>query len=276
MGNMEILQVRAFWLCNEIGLDALARHFGISRRSRWEDLLSLEPENLSGVLTHPEGKRVHLFPFGCIVTFGMAHHEVLDLVKYLHRVEPRIAEPSERFQDDCRLEVGTPRLEIHDDRVAVPSLEGWVPGILSIVLSKSVAFERVEAEIERLMDEAEPVVQNLSSGKVSPSDGKISRFAGQILSFRLDTVSYIQLLDKPDATWDNPEAEDLYAKLAQFFELQDRYEKIQAKSGVLMDLTEVVTTYAHHHRGARLEWAVILLFVFEILLTLFEMFFRRH
>lgn len=39
-----------------------------------------------------------------------------------------------------------------------------------------------------------------------------------------------------------------------------------------MDLTEVVATYAHHHRGARLEWAIILLIVFEIVLSLFQMF----
>ncbi len=273
--TMEPTQVRAFWLCNEIGLDVLAKHFGIARRSRWEDFLALTEENLTGILPDPKGRLAHLFPFGCIVCFGMGHHEVVDLVAYLRRLEPRLQGPSERYQEDCILEAGASHLEIRDDRVRVPSLDGWVPDILSTVLSKSVAFERIESEIERLMDEAEPVVQNLSSGKVSSSDGNISRLAGRILSFRLDTVSYIQLLDKPDATWDNPGAEDLYAKLSQFFELQDRYDKIQAKTTVLMDLTEVVTTYAHHHRGARLEWVIILLFAFEILFSLYEKFLGR-
>lgn len=248
------LSVRAFWLGNEIAFDPIAKHFGISRRSRWEELLALESPNLAGVLADPASKRVHLFPFGCIVTFGMAHHEVADLIGYLRKIEPRLQDPSDAFQDDCQLEVGTGALQIRDDRIGVPSLDDWVPGILSTVLSKSVALDRVESEIERLLDEAEPVVQNLMLAKVSPSDRKISSLAGRILSFRLDTVAYIQLLDKPDATWDNPDAEALYAKLAQFFELHDRYDKIQAKSEVLMDLTEVVTTYAHHHRGARLEW----------------------
>lgn len=272
MSDMEVLQVRAFWLCNEIGLDAIARHFGISRRSRWEDLLSLEPENLSGVLPDPAGRRVQLFPFGCIVTYGMAHHEVVDLVTYLRRIESRLRDPQDAFQDDLLLEVGADSLSIRDDRIRVRSMEPWVPGIVSTVLSKSVALERVEAEVERLLDESEPVVRSLATGKVSSSDAMISRLSGQILSFRLDTVSYIQLLDKPDATWDHPDAEELYGRLAHFFELQDRYDKIQAKSGVLMDLTEVVATYAHHHRGARLEWAIILLIVFEIVLSLFQMF----
>lgn len=272
---MATLPVRAFWLCNEIGLDALAKHFGVSRRSRWEDYLALGSENLVGVLPDSTGRFVHLFPFGCVVTFGLAHHEVADLVAYLRRVDPRLQDPSEAFQDDCLLEVGAPRLEIRDDHIGVPSLGDWMPGILSTVLSKSVALEKVEAEIERLLDESEPAVQDLATGKVSPSDRKISSLAGRILSFRLDTVAYIQLLDKPDATWDNPDAEAFYGKLAQFFELQDRYDKIQAKSGVLMDLTEVVTTYAHHHRGARLEWAVILLIVVEVILSLLDLFVLR-
>jgi len=269
---MAILQVRAFWLCTEIGLDNLAKHFGIARRSRWEDLLALGPENLAGVLSEPADKLVHLFPFGCIVTYGMAHHEVVDLVTYLRRAEPRLQDPQELFHDECQLEVGTERLEIRDDRIGVPSQEDWVPGILSTVLSKSVALEKVEADVERLLDEAEPVVQNLATGKVSSSDAKISSLSGQILSFRLNTVAYIQLLDKPDATWDNVAAEEMYSKLSQFFELQDRYDKIQAKSGVLMDLTDVVATYSHHNRDARLEWVIILLIVFEIFLSLFQMF----
>lgn len=273
--DMEVLQVRAFWLSNEIALDSLAKHFGISRRSRWEDLLSLGPENLVGILPDPSGRRVHLFPFGCMVCYGLAHHEVVDLVAYLRRLEPRLQDPSEPFQDDCVLELGSSRLEIRDDHIGAPAAADWVFGILSIVLSKSVALEKVEFEIEHLLDEAEPVVQELARGRVAPSDRKISSLAGRIMSFRLDTVAYIQLLDKPDATWDNPEAEEFYGRLSQFFELQDRYDKIQAKSAVLMDLTEVVTTYAHHHRGTRLEWAVILLIVVEVVLSVYELFLRQ-
>ncbi len=275
-GGMDTICLRAYWLGNEIGLDALAQHFGLSRRSKWEDLLHLDQDNLAGVLREPQGKGVDLVTFGCIVAWGMGHHEVVDLVAYLRKVQPRLLDPDERFQDDLLLQIGAEVLEIRDDRVALPSLDPWRTGILSTVHSKSVALERVEHEIERLLDDAEPVVQNLSRGRVSPSDRKVSSLSGQIMSFRLDTVSYIQLLDKPDATWDNPEAEDFYGRLSQLFELQERYDKIQAKSTVLMDLTGVVTNYAHHHHSARLEWMIILLIVFEILLSLYEMFVRVH
>ena len=273
---METIQVRAFSLGSEIPLEAVARHFGIARRSRWEDFLSLAGDNLSGILQDPSSKWVHLFPFGCIVTFGMGHHEVTDLVAYLRRIEPRLQDPQEPYLDECQLAIGSEKLEIGDDRIGVPVMNPWTSGILSTVLSKSVALERVEVEIAGLIDEAEPVVQNLASGTITPSDAKISRLAGRILSFRIDTVAYIQLLDKPDAAWDNLEAEEMYGRLAQFFELNDRYDKIQAKSGILMELTEVVTTYAHHHRGMRLEWAIILLIVFEIMISLFQIFVWRH
>lgn len=269
---MDTIRLRAYWLGNEIGLDALAQHFGLSRKSKWEDLLHLEMANLTGVLREPQGKSVDLFSFGCVVALGMGHHEVVDLVAYLRKVQPRLLEPDERFHDDLLLQIGSERLEIGDDRVALPALDPWMSGILSTVLSKSVALERVEHEIERLLDDADPVVQKLSSGRVTPADRKVSSLAGQIMSFRLDTVSYIQLLDKPDATWDNPAAEDFYGRLSQLFELQERYDKIQAKSTVLMDLTGVVTNYAHHHHSARLEWMIILLIVFDILLSLFEKF----
>ncbi len=264
--------IRAFWLGNEINLELIAKHFGIARRSRWEDFLALGSDNLKGVIPDSRNRQAHLFPFGCIVVYGMEHHEISDLVSYLRRVEPSLSEPLEQFSDQYQLGFGTEKNEIRNDGLSVTSIEDWTSEIVSTVLSKSVALEKIESEIITLLNEAEPILELMKKGKVNPNDHAISHFAARILMFRLETVAYIQLLDKPDATWDNPKAEELYNPLALFFELHDRYEKIQSKSEVLMDIAEVVTTFGHHRRGIRLEWAVIILIAVEIVLSLLSMF----
>jgi uncharacterized Rmd1/YagE family protein len=81
------------------------------------------------------------------------------------------------------------------------------------------------------------------------------------------------LLDKPDITWENQDAETLYIQLSQFYELKDRYDKIQAKTETLMDITQVFGSLTHQRRGNKLEWMVIILIAIEIVLTLIEFYF---
>ncbi|MDF2570923.1 MAG: putative YagE family, partial [Sporomusa sp.] len=58
------------------------------------------------------------------------------------------------------------------------------------------------------------------------------------------------------------------------FELKDRYEKIRHKTETIMDITEAFSNLVHARRGTRLEWAIIILIVIEIVLSLYDLFFR--
>jgi uncharacterized Rmd1/YagE family protein len=54
------------------------------------------------------------------------------------------------------------------------------------------------------------------------------------------------------------------------FELRERYDKIRHKTEVLLDITEVFSSLSHAKRGTRLEWAVIILILIELILALWE------
>ena len=80
------------------------------------------------------------------------------------------------------------------------------------------------------------------------------------------------VLDKPDITWNNPEADRLYQTMASLFELDLRYQQIKHKADTLMDTTEVISTLSHATRASRLEIIIIVLIAIEIVIYLFEMF----
>jgi uncharacterized Rmd1/YagE family protein len=83
------------------------------------------------------------------------------------------------------------------------------------------------------------------------------------------------VLDKPDITWDNPEADHLYTTMAGLFELSQRYLEIKHKSETLLDMTDVFSSLSNARRSARLEWIIIILIAIEIVLFLLEMFNKR-
>ena len=80
------------------------------------------------------------------------------------------------------------------------------------------------------------------------------------------------LLDNPDITWNNEEAASLHNELSLLFELKERYENLRHKTETLMDITEAFSGLVHARRGTRLEWAIIILIMIEIVLSLYSMF----
>jgi uncharacterized Rmd1/YagE family protein len=78
------------------------------------------------------------------------------------------------------------------------------------------------------------------------------------------------VLDKPEITWENQEADRFYMTMANLFELSQRYHEIKHKSETLMDITEVFSSLSHARRASRLEWIIIALIFIEIVIYLFQ------
>lgn len=263
---------KVFALFHEISLNKLATHFGIRKQFEWEDVLRLRPEHLKGIIKEPESKLVDIFPFGSIVFVNLQHHEIVDIVNYLMTVDTALHHPNYNYADDYRLELTDGEEAVDYDAMWSSTPAAHQTGILSVVLAKSVALEKVEADIEALLDEIEPMIDRLQQGKLSARDDAVAKIAARILRFKYNTVSYIMLLDKPDITWNNADAETMYSNLARLFELDERYEKLQAKSTTLMDILQVFTSLVQHRKSNSLEWMIIILIVIEIIIMLIEFF----
>lgn len=267
---MSTTSFKVFALFKEISLNKFASHFGIRKKFEWEDFLRLNPSHLKSILNEPEGKMVDIFPFGSIVFINLQHHEIVDIVNYLMTIDPVLNSPNYDYADDYKLELTDEDESVDYDAMWVHELAAYQTGILSVVLAKSVALEKVEADIEELLDEIEPIIDRLQHGKLSARDDAVAMIASRILRFKYSTVSYIMLLDKPDITWNDSDAESMYSNLSRLFELDERYDKLQAKSSTLMDILQMFTSLVQHRKSNSLEWMIIILIIIEIVISLVD------
>ena len=269
-------EFKSIVVCNEVNLNKIAQHFGINRKFKWEDSLILKEDRLQGIVNNPDKKFVYVFYFGSMVFVNFQDHEIMDVVKYIKKIEPEVNEVSAfAYVDDYKLEVDiaeTPA--INNDYMIVNAYEEYHLEIVSTILAKSVSLGKNENEVDSLLDRIENVVNNLSRGELGVSDEELAKMSANILRFRLSAISYLMLLDNPEITWTNEEASALYNELSALFELKDRYEKVRHKTETLLDITEAFSNLVHAKRGTRLEWAIIILIVIEIILSVYEMFFR--
>ncbi|MET4221125.1 putative Rmd1/YagE family protein [Bradyrhizobium sp. LB14.3] len=83
-------------------------------------------------------------------------------------------------------------------------------------------------------------------------------------------------LPKPDALWEKPELERLYARLKDEYEFQERLEmlerKLSAISGTANALTDIIAT----RRSLRLEWVIVVLIVIEVAIGCFRIITAAH
>lgn len=271
-------ELKAAVLGAEINLSKIAKHFGNERKFKWEDSLVLRDKTLQGIVHEPENKMVYIFHFGSMVFVNMQHHEMTDVVNYIKRIDLDLNITNLfKYVDDYKLDINPDEpMSINNDYMVIEHESDYHLEIIAVILAKSVALEKIEIEIDLLLDDVEDVVDYLNQGKLAVSDEQLAKMSGNILGFKFNTISYIMLLDKPAITWVNEEASALFSELSALFELQDRYEKIRHKTEILMDITEVFSGLAHAKRGTRLEWAVIILIVIEICLSVFDIFWKNR
>lgn len=268
-------EFKAVVVSNEINLNKIAQHFGINRNFKWEESLALNDQFLKGIVQQTRNKVVYIFPFGSMVFINFQHHEQMDVLNYLKKVHPDINIVDDfKHTDDYNLEI-KPGAEqsITNDLMITDQNAEYLMEIIATVLAKSVALEKIELDIGYLLDEIEYIVAKLQQGELAFSDEKLAKISGSILGFKLNTISYLMLLDKPDITWVNDDASNIFINFTNLFELDDRYRTILDKTATLMDITEVFSGLANANRGNKLEWAIIILIAIEIIISLVEKFF---
>ena len=74
--------------------------------------------------------------------------------------------------------------------------------------------------------------------------------------------------DKPDILWDRPDLERLYARLEDEYELKERGNTLARKIEVVRDTAHALTDLIDTQRSLRLEAAIVLLIVYEVLFAI--------
>ena len=106
---------------------------------------------------------------------------------------------------------------------------------------------------------------------LSPRKGRdVINEIGQALTILTRTVGRVEVTEKPDLTWENPDLDRLYQRLAREYELHDRDLMLTRKLDLLWRIAETYLDLLNNRQGHRLEWYIIILILIEIALTLAE------
>lgn len=268
-----IFHFTAFAVNGELDLNRLASRFSIDRKYRWEEPMRLNPVTFTPSAPG-DAVGVYLYYFGGLVFLNCSDDIMARCIEGLKQHVDQLKEsPQLPFRDDYQLEIN-PQADssITNDRASMPEFKQELLEIICFVIAKSVALERIEERVDTVFDEVGVMINRLGQGVLELPDRKLAKLASSVLDFKYTSIAHIMVLEKPEITWDNDEADRFYLTISNLFELRPRYQEIKHKAETLLDVTDVFSNLSHARRSARLEWIIIILIAFEIIMALWQKF----
>jgi uncharacterized Rmd1/YagE family protein len=218
-----------------------------------------------------------LFRYGVVVLIGL---NALEEEEFLRSLQSRMTGIFARREEEiAAIELASER----EDQIPPGGpicLQSLSPERLILIgeaLAKSVVLARHEREVAAVFDMTEPFARELAQGgRMRGGRRAILQHIGNALLVRHRVSGPVEVSEKPDILWDKPQLERLYSRLEDEYELKERAESLNRKLAVIAETAQVLTDIIDTRRSLRLEVIIVLLILFEVLITLYQLAITRH
>jgi uncharacterized Rmd1/YagE family protein len=235
------------------------------------DTIGLSP------LTLRVGRRgvVFAFRFGVVVFAGVAPADEGPMLDTLRR---RIAEPLDLPEVERIAATLGSGDEDRIDATGAVFLKDDSPERLQVVahvLAKNMVLAHHETQLAAAFDRIDQLATEIKrKGRALRQTRELVRQMGDSLLTQHRMVGRVAVEDKPDILWDWPDLERFYVRLADEYELLERGRAVDRKLTLVGDTIRTLLDIVQDQRSTRLEWYIIILIAVEILLSVYELFFR--
>jgi len=238
-------------------LKQLAPVFPEARVTPHELFLTVEPDG-----------GIYIYPFGAVVACDVAPTRRDAELARLHQARPGLTAQVIR-EDYSVVEDPSCQTGLSDGVLRLDRFTPARAGVVALTVAQSAAMEYYERLVDQLFARTRSLVERLETrGTVTLRTRQLHRFIGEAITHRTEVLSILHLLDKPDATWEDPAMDRIYDDLRAEFDLADRYAALESKLRSIQEALGLVLDVARDRRLVLLEVTVVLLIFLEVIFSL--------
>jgi uncharacterized Rmd1/YagE family protein len=212
-----------------------------------------------------------LFRYGVVVLIGLSPQQEQE---FLEKLSARVSGRHERYEEETAV------IKLADeDEDQVPAggpiqVRAMSPErllVISDVLAKSVVLAHDERRVAEVFEVIEPFARELATrGKARLNRTGILKLIGNALLVQHRVSGRVAITEKPDALWDRPDLERLYARLEDEYELRERVDTLNRKLAVIAETATTLADVIDTQRSLRLELIIVALIALEIVITFYQ------
>ena len=216
-----------------------------------------------------------IFRYGAVVMFGLSEDEEKRFLTFLSTYIPETYNTREEEVEPILLTKTAKNDTISPDSITLSSWSIEKFQLIADILSKNIVLEKYENSIASTFDRIEPLAIDIEAkGSLSRKKTReLLQHIGTNLRVQRTIVGHVEIHDKPDLVWDNPDLERFYARLEDDYEIKERHDALKQKLDLVFHTAETLMGLLHSKQSLRVEWYITLLIVFEIVLHISEKYF---
>lgn len=216
-----------------------------------------------------EGGIAVLYRYGVIVLFGVLP---VDEAGFIETLRPLLSNPYLSPEiEEMAVHIGGNSTGVQSGVVSLDEISLEKLQVIADALSKNLVLTLYEKKVASEFDKIEPLAQELAMyGKVSGDSKKLLSKIGRMLLIEHRMVGRAEIGDKPETLWDFPHLGGLYASMEDEFELKERQSALDRKLGLISDTAQTLSDVWDNKQLHKLEWYVIALILFEVILGLYD------
>ncbi|MBI5260424.1 MAG: RMD1 family protein [Bradyrhizobium sp.] len=219
-----------------------------------------------------------IFRYGVVVLIGLLPSEQ---IAFIETIKPRVSGELPPYEEE------TAQAQICSEE----SAEAIPPGgpiciskfsddrllLIADALAKSTALARDERRVAAVFDIIEPFARDLAEKGKTPYRRKaILQLIGNALLVQQRVSGRVAIGEKPDVLWEKPELDRLYARLEDEYELKERLDALERKLTAISETANALTDIIDTRRSLRVELAIVILIVLEIVIGFFPFLTSGH
>jgi len=208
---------------------------------------------------------IFYFSYGAVVFWGFSRDEEKEYLDELKKFE---RDPVLHSEDEFTFVFGD-TMKIEEDEITLPNKSSLSRFSISHGIAQSVKLIIFEESIQKTFDRTKRLPEELSEkGSISLSRKQISKKMGELFIERNYVNLHTEMLDTPEFFWEHPELEPFYRRTAHYLDITKRVDALNRRLSVVHELFEILRNELNHQYSSRLEWAIVILIVIEVILSL--------
>ncbi|EGZ05611.1 hypothetical protein PHYSODRAFT_533580 [Phytophthora sojae] len=214
-------------------------------------------------------KHAFFFATGCCVFWGLTREEEARRLMMLTPFSSALMDQVDAH--DMEFSYGD-RSSIAKDSIVLCTTTVAEKIALSFAMSQSATLGAFETRVEDRIRSTKHIPSSLASvGSIQYSQDDTSKLIGQLFIELADVNIHSNILDEPEyflKSQDNDDFKYLYEKMLKYQDVSNRVAILNKRLSILRDLVGVLNQQLTHHQGAKLEWIIIWMLVFQVIIAI--------
>lgn len=238
---MESVHFNCYKISLKLPLDKIDAFFNLHKPVNWKDYVILDGIHLRKILQHDaKAKMVYLFKYGCVCFVNFNANEIDIFLRYMDSIIGGVDFfLFSKFNED------------HTGNTEYAH-------VICFILAKSVELNKLETDMEGLLDKSERLIDFLQSGKLH-INRKLSLSASRILRLEYHYANNVGIFERDIYNDDNIEARAFFDRLSRYYELDERQKVMQSKMDDMRNIFSAYSSFSYNQRESRTLWFEIAL-----------------